>query len=108
MGDRPLRGRSFITRRRDASATAPARTKSAITATSGARPSAIACWRVLITADATAEGMAGTAAIAFDIRTRGRVGEPEEIAKVALCLASDNSSFVNGAEIFADGGQAQV
>ncbi|HWJ75654.1 MAG TPA: SDR family oxidoreductase [Kaistia sp.] len=38
----------------------------------------------------------------------GRVGEPEEIAKVALFLATDESSFVNGAEIFVDGGKAQV
>jgi NAD(P)-dependent dehydrogenase (short-subunit alcohol dehydrogenase family) len=38
----------------------------------------------------------------------GRVGQPEDIAKVAVFLASDDSSFVNGVELFADGGQAQV
>jgi NAD(P)-dependent dehydrogenase (short-subunit alcohol dehydrogenase family) len=38
----------------------------------------------------------------------GRVGEPDEIAKAALFLASSDASFVNGAELFVDGGQAQV
>ena len=38
----------------------------------------------------------------------GRMGEPEEVAKVALFLASDDSSFVSGIELFVDGGRAQV
>lgn len=33
-----------------------------------------------------------------------RLGQPEEVAKVALFLASNNSSFVVGSEIVADGG----
>ncbi|MFC7475060.1 SDR family NAD(P)-dependent oxidoreductase [Dankookia sp. GCM10030260] len=38
----------------------------------------------------------------------GRMGTPDETAAAALFLASDESSFVNGSELFADGGQAQI
>jgi NAD(P)-dependent dehydrogenase (short-subunit alcohol dehydrogenase family) len=39
---------------------------------------------------------------------RGEVGRPEEIATVALFLASADSSFVNGVELFVDGGTSQI
>lgn len=38
----------------------------------------------------------------------GRMGRPEETAAVALFLASDDSSYMTGSEVFVDGGMAQV
>jgi NAD(P)-dependent dehydrogenase (short-subunit alcohol dehydrogenase family) len=38
----------------------------------------------------------------------GRVGEPEEVARAVVFLASEEASFINGAELFVDGGLAQV
>jgi len=38
----------------------------------------------------------------------GRMGEPDEVAKAAVFLASDDSGFVTGIELFVDGGRGQV
>ena len=38
----------------------------------------------------------------------GRLGEPDEVGKAAVFLASDDASFVNGVELFVDGGLAQI
>jgi NAD(P)-dependent dehydrogenase (short-subunit alcohol dehydrogenase family) len=38
----------------------------------------------------------------------GRMGAPEEIANVAVFLASDDSGYITGVELFVDGGLTQV
>lgn len=54
--------------------------------------------------DHVEEGMA----FLTDKSPMGRIGEPEEVAEVAAFLASDAASYVNGIELFADGGASQV
>ena len=38
----------------------------------------------------------------------GRIGEPDDVAKAAVFLASDDAAFITGIELFTDGGLAQV
>lgn len=60
---------------------------------------------------ALANGLGGADAMLQDQANRvalARVGHADEIASAALFLATGQSSFVTGSELFADGGEAQV
>jgi NAD(P)-dependent dehydrogenase (short-subunit alcohol dehydrogenase family) len=60
------------------------------------------------TAGMTDEQIQGYAAQMATTIPLGRTGEADEIAKAVLFLASDDSSFVNAAELVVDGGMTQV
>ena len=38
----------------------------------------------------------------------GRLGQPEDVARVALFLASDDASYLNAIDIVIDGGQSVI
>jgi NAD(P)-dependent dehydrogenase (short-subunit alcohol dehydrogenase family) len=57
---------------------------------------------------ATPEEAAGLVQMLASSVPMRRMGRPEEIANAALFLASDESSFMTGAEIFVDGGSNQI
>jgi NAD(P)-dependent dehydrogenase (short-subunit alcohol dehydrogenase family) len=56
----------------------------------------------------TEEQIQGFAAHMATTIPLGRTGEADEIAKAVVFLASDDSSFVNAAELVVDGGMTQV
>jgi NAD(P)-dependent dehydrogenase (short-subunit alcohol dehydrogenase family) len=43
-----------------------------------------------------------------EIAPLGRAGTPEEIASAVVFLASEDSSYITGIELFVDGGTAQI
>ena len=54
--------------------------------------------------DASAADIAGMREMLSSVVPLGRMGQSEEIARAALFLASDEASFINGVDLFVDGG----
>ena len=42
------------------------------------------------------------------VAAQGRIGEPEDVARAALYLASDDSAFVTGQQLFVDNGFSAI
>jgi NAD(P)-dependent dehydrogenase (short-subunit alcohol dehydrogenase family) len=57
---------------------------------------------------ATAEEIEGMRSMLADVVPIGRMGTSEEIARAVLFLASDEASFINGVDLYVDGGCVEL
>ncbi len=58
--------------------------------------------------DASKEEISGLQDFFKTVVPMGRMGTPEELAKAALFLASDEASFINGVDLYVDGGSIEL
>lgn len=58
--------------------------------------------------DASAEDIAGMRKMFADVVPMGRMGSAEEVAQAAVFLASAEASFINGVDLFVDGGCVEL